>query len=66
MPVEADALLCVHTVGAYGYSMSSNYNARLRPVEVLVDGDRWSVITARERYADLVGRETTTPEWRNA
>jgi diaminopimelate decarboxylase len=64
--VDADALLCVHTVGAYGYSMASNYNARPRPVEVLVDGDRWSVITAREQYADLVRRESTTPDWRTA
>ena len=64
--VDAGALLAVHTVGAYGYSMASNYNARPRPVEVLVDGDRWSVITAREQYADLVRRETPAPEWRSA
>ncbi len=64
--VDEGALLSVFTTGAYGMSMASNYNARPRPVEVLVDGDRWAVITAREAYADLVRRETTSPEWRNS
>lgn len=57
-------LLAVHSAGAYGYVMASNYNSRPRPAEVLVDGDRWAVVTARERYADLVRHETVTPEWR--
>ena len=64
--VRAGALLCVFTTGAYGVSMASNYNARPRPVEVLVDGDRWGVITVRERYAELVQRETVSPTWRIA
>ena len=59
-------LLCVHTAGAYGYSMASNYNSRPRPVEILVDGERWAVITERERYAELVRRETVSPHWRTA
>lgn len=62
--VDEGALLCVFTAGAYGMSMASNYNARPRAAEVLVDGDRWAVITAREAYADLVQRETTSPHWR--
>jgi diaminopimelate decarboxylase len=62
--VDAGALLCVRTAGAYGYCMASNYNARPRAAEVLVDGDRWAVVTTRETYEDLVRRETTTPEWR--
>ncbi|MCC6319406.1 MAG: diaminopimelate decarboxylase [Gemmatimonadaceae bacterium] len=62
--VDAGALLCVWTAGAYGSSMSSNYNARPRAAEVLLDGDRWAIVTARERYEDLVRRETTTPQWR--
>jgi diaminopimelate decarboxylase len=37
--------------------MSSNYNSRPRPAEVLVDGDRFAVITERETYEDLVRRE---------
>lgn len=64
--VQPGALLCVFTAGAYGISMASNYNARPRAAEVLVDGDRWAVITARETYADLVRRETLSPEWRNS
>ena len=56
--VEAGALLCLFTAGAYGMSMASNYNARPRAAEVLVDGDRWAIITERETYDDLVRRET--------
>ena len=37
--------------------MASNYNSRPRPAEVLVDGDRFAVITARETYDDLVRLE---------
>ncbi|MBK8645651.1 MAG: diaminopimelate decarboxylase [Gemmatimonadetes bacterium] len=64
--VEPGALLCLFTAGAYGISMASNYNARPRPVEVLVDGDRWGIITARESYDDLIRRETLSPAWRNS
>ncbi len=57
-------LLMVCDVGAYGYAMASNYNSRLRPAEVLVDGDRYAVITARETYDDLIRHEIAQPEWR--
>lgn len=40
--------LAVMTAGAYGYTLSSNYNARPRPVEVLIDGSRHEVIRDRE------------------
>jgi len=43
--------------GAYGFSMSSQYNSRPRPAEVLVDGDSWRVVRARERFDDLVRHE---------
>lgn len=56
-PVERDDLLCVFTAGAYGFSMSSNYNARPRAAEVLVDGEQFSVIRKRETYHDLVALE---------
>ena len=59
-------LLAVHDVGAYGYVMASNYNSRGRGAEVLVDGDRWAVVTARERYEDLLRLEQVEPEWRQA
>ena len=64
--VKAGALLCVFTTGAYGASMASTYNARPRAPEVLVDGARWAVITARETYAELVQRESATPDWRTS
>ena len=57
-------LLAVHDVGAYGYVMASNYNTRPRGAEVLVDGDRYAVVTARETYDDLVHLELDHPEWR--
>jgi diaminopimelate decarboxylase len=63
--VPAGALLAIQTAGAYGFTMSSNYNSRPRPVEVLVDGPRYAVITEREQYADLVRLERAHPEWRN-
>ncbi len=50
-------LLAVCTAGAYGFVQSSNYNARPRPAEVLVDGATHSVIRARESYEDLVRGE---------
>jgi diaminopimelate decarboxylase len=50
-------LLAVKDAGAYGFSMASNYNSRPRPAEVMVSGDRWSVVREREHYADLVKGE---------
>lgn len=58
-------LLAVQSTGAYGFVMASNYNSRPRPAEVLVDGDRFAVITRRESYEDLV-RNETSPDWRSA
>jgi diaminopimelate decarboxylase len=65
MDAVADGdLLLVHSAGAYGFVMASNYNSRPRPPEVLVDGDRYSIVRERETYADLVRHERTTPDWR--
>jgi diaminopimelate decarboxylase len=61
--LEPGEYLVVCDVGAYGYAMASNYNSRLRPAEVLVDGDRYAVITQRERYEDLTRLEVDDPEW---
>ena len=55
--VERGDLLSVFTAGAYGFSMSSNYNARGRAAEVFVDGDNFSVIRKRETYEDLITLE---------
>lgn len=61
---NAGDLLAVFDVGAYGYVMASNYNTRPRGAEVLVDADRYAVVTARERYEDLVRLEQDDREWR--
>ena len=50
-------LLAVMSAGAYGFSMASNYNARLRPVEVMAREDGFTVIRERERYEDLIRGE---------
>jgi len=57
-PLEAGDLLVLRTAGAYGMAMASQYNARPRPVEVLVDGRSWRVIRARESYKDLIRGES--------
>jgi len=54
---EAGELLAVMSAGAYGFTMSSNYNARPRVAEVLVDGGRFDVVRDRETYDDLVRGE---------
>jgi diaminopimelate decarboxylase len=50
-------LLAVFGTGAYGFSMASQYNSRPRPAEVLVEGDTFRIIRARETYEDLVRGE---------
>ncbi len=54
---EAGDLLAVMSAGAYGFSMSSNYNSRLRIAEVLGKGNAYHVIRTREGYEDLVRGE---------
>jgi diaminopimelate decarboxylase len=54
----------LETAGAYGAVMSSNYNARPKAAEVLVDGDRFAVVRHRESYDDLVRLEDESPTWR--
>ncbi len=55
---EEGDLLAVMSAGAYGFVMASNYNTRPRAVEVLVDGDRYTIVRRRETYEDLVAGET--------
>jgi len=61
-PFRRGDLLAVMSAGAYGFAMSSNYNSRPRAAEVLVQGERFSVIRARETLEDLV-RGERLPEW---
>jgi diaminopimelate decarboxylase len=64
--VPSGTLLAVRHAGAYGYVMSSNYNSRPIPAEVLVDGNRWAVVTARQTLDELVQHERLSPVWREA
>ncbi len=52
--VKAGDVLAIWSAGAYGMSQTSNYNARCRPAEVLVDGKRIRVIRRRETQQDLI------------
>ena len=56
-PVKQGDLLAIFTTGAYGFTMSSNYNARGRAAEVLVDSDKFSIIRKRETYEDMIANE---------
>ena len=56
--VEPGELLAVMSAGAYGFTMSSNYNSRPRAPEVMVDKDHFFVVRKREEYADLIQGES--------
>jgi diaminopimelate decarboxylase len=58
--VAGDAL-AVLGAGAYGFVMSSNYNSRARPPEVIVDGGKWWVARPREQVEDLFDSERLSP-----
>ncbi len=54
---QAGELLAILDCGAYGFAMASNYNARPRAAEVLVDGDVFTVVRARETVRELLANE---------
>lgn len=56
--IEPGDLLAIRSAGAYGFSMSSQYNSRPRAAEVMVDGGRLHVVRAREEIADLLRGES--------
>jgi diaminopimelate decarboxylase len=58
---EAGDLLTVMSAGAYGFTMSSNYNSRPRIPEVMVKEDQFHVVRARESYDDLIKGESIPP-----
>lgn len=55
--LEPGELMAIMSSGAYGFSMASNYNSRPRVAEVMVKGDQYYVIRARETYEDLIRGE---------
>jgi len=59
--MEQGELLAVMSAGAYGFTMSSNYNSRRRPPEVMVEGERFAVVREREEWPDLVRGESPFP-----
>ena len=59
--VKEGDYLAVMGAGAYGFSMSSNYNSRRRAEEVLVDKDKVYIIRKRETFDDLIRNEIVPP-----
>ena len=57
LPAEAGRVLAILDTGAYGFVMASNYNARPKPPEVLVEGASFSLIRARESLGELMINE---------
>lgn len=62
--VREDDILMFHNAGAYCYSMSSNYNSRVRPAEVIIYNNRDYEITRRETFDDLVMNQVV-PDMKN-
>jgi len=60
--IEPGDLLAVRSAGAYGFTMSSNYNSRPRAAEVMADGDQYHVIRQRESLEDLIKGEILLPK----
>jgi diaminopimelate decarboxylase len=61
LAIAAGDLLAVHGAGAYGFTMSSNYNSRGRAAEIMVDNDQVYVVRERETIADLLRGESVLP-----
>jgi diaminopimelate decarboxylase len=56
--IEEGDILCFNNAGAYGFEMSSNFNSRYKPAEVLVDGDVVKLIRRRDVFEDLLTQQT--------
>lgn len=61
LAIKANDLLAVRSAGAYGFSMSSNYNSRPRCAEVMVDGDKHYLVRERETLSSLFNNESVLP-----
>jgi diaminopimelate decarboxylase len=62
LSVNAGDLIAIASAGAYGMSMSSNYNTRPRAAEIMVDGDRMHLIRNRETVVQLLALEHRLPD----
>jgi diaminopimelate decarboxylase len=62
-PVKSGDLLALLDAGAYGMALSSNYNSRLRPAEVLIEGKSSRLIRRRETISDLLAPELVTAKY---
>jgi len=60
--IEPGDLLFIRSAGAYGFTMSSNYNSRPRAAEIMVDGDKVHLVRARETVESLFAGEQILPE----
>lgn len=58
LAIKDGDLLAIRSAGAYGFSMSSNYNSRPRAAEVMVDGEKFEVVRKRETLDDLMAGES--------
>ncbi|MDH1301041.1 MULTISPECIES: diaminopimelate decarboxylase [unclassified Achromobacter] len=61
LAIQQGDLLAVESAGAYSMAMASNYNARPRAAEAMVDGDKYYVVRQRETLEDLLKGESTLP-----
>ncbi|MPW21232.1 diaminopimelate decarboxylase [Paraburkholderia sp. CNPSo 3157] len=62
LAVEPGDLLAIRSAGAYGFTMSSNYNTRARAAEVMVDDDKAYVVRQREEVKELFAGESVLPD----
>ena len=62
LAIEPGDLLAIRSAGAYGASMSSNYNTRPRAAEVMVDSERFHIVRRRETVAELLAPESLLPD----
>jgi diaminopimelate decarboxylase len=61
LAIKANDLLAIRSAGAYGFSMSSNYNSRPRAAEVMVDGEQHYLVRERESLSSLFQGESVLP-----
>ena len=66
LSIESGDFLCVYSAGAYGFTMSSNYNSRPRAAEIVISGAESYVVRARETIQDLTRGEQLLPEERSS